>query len=62
MNSYLNIEIKSHKDSKRIKCIEFQDDLIEIIKKKFEAFDILALELKPFNRFTIANELNQITF
>ena len=62
MNSHLNIEIKNHKDSKRIKCIEFQDDLIEIIKKKFEAFDILALELKPFTRFTIANELNQITF
>jgi hypothetical protein len=34
MNSHLNIEIKNHKDSKRIKCIEFQDDLIELIKKK----------------------------
>ena len=61
MTDQLDIEIYDYKDSKRIKCIEFRDNLVEIILKKFEAFDLLKLELKPFSRFTIANELNQIT-
>ena len=59
-----NIEeftIKEHDQTKRIINIKLNDKLIEKLIFPFNKFDITALELKPFTRFTIAKSLDDLT-
>jgi len=54
-------EISFHKKSKRIIDIKINDEIIEKLIFPFHKFDITSLEYKPFTRFTIAKNLNEVT-
>ncbi|MDC1112369.1 glutarate dioxygenase GlaH [Candidatus Pelagibacter sp.] len=54
-------EIKKHKKSNRIIEIYIEDEIIEKLMFPFNKFDLTALELKPFTRFTIAKSLDDLT-
>ena len=54
-------EITKHKKSERIIDIKIKDEIIEKLLFPFNKFDIAALELKPFTRFTIAKSLDDLT-
>ena len=55
------IEIHNHKDSNRILNIQLDDEIIKKLIFPFNKFDLTALELKPFTRFTIAKSLDDLT-
>ena len=55
------IEIHNHKDSSRILNIQLDDEIIKKLIFPFNKFDLTALELKPFTRFTIAKSLDDLT-
>ena len=55
------IEIQKHEQSKRILDIKLNDEIIEKLIFPFNKFDLTALELKPFTRFTIAKSLDDLT-
>ena len=55
------IKINFHKNSKRIYEIKIEDQIIEKLLFSFNKFDLTALELKPFSRFTIAKSLDDLT-
>ena len=61
MEKITNIEIKEHEKSNRILNIKLNDKIINKLLIKFNEFDITALELKPFTRFTIAKILDDRT-
>ncbi len=47
--------------SKRIININLDDEIIKKLIFPFNKFDLTALELKPFTRFTIAKSLDDLT-
>ena len=55
------IEIQNHKDSSRILNIQLDDEIVKKLIFPFNKFDLTALELKPFTRFTIARSLDDLT-
>ena len=55
------LQISQNKKSQRIIDIEFKDELIDKLIFPFHKFDIIALEYKPFTRFTIAKSLDDLT-
>ena len=55
------LTISEHNNSKRIINIEIEDEIIEKLIFPFNKFDLTALELKPFTRFTIAKSLDDLT-
>ena len=55
------IEINFHNDSQRIYEIKIEDQILEKLLFSFNKFDLTALELKPFSRFTIAKSLDDLT-
>ena len=55
------IEIQKHEQSKRILDIKLNDEIIEKLIFPFNKFDLTALELKPFTRFTLAKSLDDLT-
>ena len=55
------IEINNHKDSSRILNIQLDDEIVKKLIFPFNKFDLTALELKPFTRFTIARSLDDLT-
>ena len=55
------IEISEHIKSKRIINIKLKNQIIEKLIFPFNKFDLTALELKPFTRFTIAKSLDDLT-
>ena len=61
MENIFGLEVKEHKNSKRIIDICLKDDLIEQLVDPFKKFNLTALELKPFTRFTIAKNLDDLT-
>jgi glutarate dioxygenase len=61
MKQISGLTISEHKDSKRIINIDIQNEIIEKLIFPFNKFDITALELKPFTRFTIAKSLDDLT-
>ena len=61
MNKISGFEINFHKQSKRIYDIHIGDQILEKLLFSFNKFDITALELKPFSRFTIAKSLDDLT-
>ena len=61
MQSIEEFTIHEHEQSKRIINIILNDKLIEKLIFPFNKFDLTALELKPFTRFTIAKSLDDLT-
>ena len=61
MQKVKDLEISQHEKSKRIYSIKIEDEILDKLKFSFNKFDLTALELKPFSRFTIAKSLNDLT-
>ena len=61
MEKISGLVISEHNKSKRIINIEIEDDIINKLIFPFNKFDLTALELKPFTRFTIAKSLDDLT-
>jgi len=61
MENISGIEIQEHEKSKRILNIELKDEIIKKLIFPFNKFDLTALELKPFTRFTLAKSLDDLT-
>jgi len=53
--------ISENNNSKRIINIGLEDEIIKKLIFPFNKFDLTALELKPFTRFTIAKSLDDLT-
>ena len=58
MEKISGIDVQEHEKSKRILNIRLNDEIIEKLIFPFNKFDLTALELKPFTRFTIAKSLD----
>ena len=54
-------EISKSNLSNRIIDIKIKDDIIEKLIFPFKKFDLIAIEYKPFTRFTIAKSLDDLT-
>ena len=61
MEKIFGLKISDHDNSKRIINIGIEDEIIERLIFPFNKFDLTALELKPFTRFTIAKSLDDLT-
>jgi len=61
MRKIPGIEIFEHEKSKRIIKIILENEIIEKLIFPFNKFDLTALELKPFTRFTIAKSFDDLT-
>ena len=61
MQTIKGFEISHHEKSKRIYNIKISDQILEKLLFSFNKFDLTALELKPFSRFTIAKSLDDLT-
>ena len=60
LNKIKGFDITKHEKSKRIIDIKINDDILEKLIFPFNKFDIIALEYKPFTRFTIAKSLDDL--
>ena len=60
MDKIPGLEIEEHEKSKRILNIKITDEIIKKLVFPFNKFDLTALELKPFTRFTIAKSLDDL--
>ena len=61
MQKIPGIEISVHESSKRIIKIILENEIIDKLIFPFNKFDLTALELKPFTRFTIAKSFDDLT-
>ena len=61
MEKIAGLTISEHNNSKRIINIDIENEIIEKLIFPFNKFDLTALELKPFTRFTIAKSLDDLT-
>ena len=61
MEKIEGIKIIEHEKSKRIIKFSLEDEIIDKLIFPFNKFDLTALELKPFTRFTIAKSLDDLT-
>jgi len=61
MKKISGLVISEHNNSKRIINIDIEDEIIKKLIFPFNKFDLTALELKPFTRFTIAKSLDDLT-
>jgi len=61
MKKITGLDVQDHEKSKRIIKINLEDDIVEKLIFPFNKFDLTALELKPFTRFTIAKSLDDLT-
>ena len=61
MEKITGIEIQAHESSKRILNIKLSDDTVKKLIFPFNKFDLTALELRPFTRFTLAKSLDDLT-
>jgi len=61
MEKIAGLTISEHNNSKRIINIDLENEIIEKLIFPFNKFDLTALELKPFTRFTIAKSLDDLT-
>ena len=57
MQKITGIDIQEHDQSKRIIKISLENNIIDKLIFPFNKFDLTALELKPFTRFTLAKSL-----
>ena len=61
MQKITGIDIQEHDQSNRIVKISLENDIIDKLIFPFNKFDLTALELKPFTRFTLAKSLDDLT-
>jgi len=61
MKEILGLDISNNEFSKRIINITIKDEIMQLLKESYNKFDITALEYKPFTRFTVAKELDDLT-
>ena len=61
MQKITGIDIQKHDKSNRIIKISLENDIIDKLIFPFNKFDLTALELKPFTRFTLAKSLDDLT-
>ena len=61
MQNITGINIQVHDQSKRIVKISLENEIIDKLIFPFNKFDLTALELKPFTRFTLAKSLDDLT-
>ncbi len=61
MQKIPGIDIQKHDKSNRIFKISLENEIIEKLIFLFNKFDVTALELKPFTRFTLAKSLDDLT-
>jgi protein CsiD len=61
METIPGLTISEHNNSKRIIDISLEDEILDKLIFPFNKFDLTALELKPFTRFTIAKSLDDLT-
>ena len=61
MQNITGINIQEHDQSKRIVKISLENEIIDKLIFPFNKFDLTALELKPFTRFTLAKSLDGLT-
>ena len=61
MEKIAGLTISEHNNSKRIVNIDIDNEIIEKLIFPFNKFDLTALELKPFTRFTLAKSLDDLT-
>ena len=61
MHKIKGIDIQKHEKSNRIINISLENDIIDKLIFPFNKFDLTALELKPFTRFTLAKSLDDLT-
>ncbi len=61
MQNITGINIQEHDQSKRIVKISLENEIIDKLIFPFNKFDLIALELKPFTRFTLAKNLDDLT-
>ena len=60
-NKIEGLEISTNNKSNRITNLYLKDEFIEKLIFPFKRFDITALEYKPFTRFTLAKNLDDLT-
>ena len=60
-NKIEGLEISINNKSNRIVNLYLKDEFIEKLIFPFKRFDITALEYKPFTRFTLAKNLDDLT-
>ena len=61
MQNITGINIQKHEQSNRIVKISLENEIIDKLISPFNKFDLTALELKPFTRFTLAKSLDDLT-
>ena len=61
MEKISGLAISEHYNSKRIINIDIEDEIIKKLIFPFNKFDLTALELKPFTRFTLAKSFDDLT-
>ena len=61
MQKITGIDIQEHDQSNRIVKISLENDIVDKLIFPFNKFDLTALELKPFTRFTLAKSLDDLT-
>tara|TARA_B110001450_G_scaffold254125_1_gene278904 strand:+ start:222 stop:1145 length:924 start_codon:yes stop_codon:yes gene_type:complete len=61
MEKISGVSISKYNKSNRIINFDLEDEIIEKLVFPFNKFDVTALELKPFTRFTIAKSLDDLT-
>ena len=61
MQNITGINIQEHDQSKRIVKISLENEIIDKLFFHFNKFDLTSLELKPFTRFTLAKNLDDLT-
>ena len=62
MQKITGIDIQKHDKSNRIIKISLENDIIDKLIFPFNKFDLTALELKPFTRFTLAKSLDAVSY
>jgi protein CsiD len=60
MKNIKGLEITENISSKRILDIKIKDEIIRELIDLFKRFDLIAIEYKPFTRFTVAKYLNDL--
>ena len=56
----MSVEIKDHKNSKRVKVIGLKESDLEKLIFPFKKHTITSLEYKPFSRFTLAKSVDEV--
>ena len=56
----MSLEIKDHKNSKRVRVIKLRESDLDRLVFPFKKHSVLSLEYKPFSRFSLAKSLDEV--